>query len=581
MLQSLWGSKLPLRLLKSIYRRLLALLLHCVKHPIKTFFFIVKAYLLLMLFALCLAFSVGSFAQEQTLQCLDGGTLIDYDGQMVCYVPAEISESCPLVGAQNWPDSANTNGSKHVSPIPQNYSNSQCPPSSGNIVYSGCTVTINYDYQLPENCSLTPFSVTMTYYSSTTTTNMSDNQPTPVTSVNSYTNTQTNVVAMWGPRQESPTCPPESAPLLSSMGELPDGTKICFKPAETPPCDCSDLTGSNPQGINYFYAANGTYSQANPPNCISRDDNENGDIPSCNCKLIATKWSSADVNINGTIYQRWQPIPDQNGVTGVFTGGQCDESEKDTPPDTPEKCYQLGNGQNFCLEDPDQKCAKIDGIMTCESGCGTVNGEFFCFENDDLEEPLPDPDDNITDPDTPLNNMVKRDFKDVLGGTESRLDILSRLMSDIKTNTSKGDSDLAAKQDATNRLLKEISDKLDEESDDETPTNPQPTYNTDKLEEFVNPNDWGEKNFRTVAVAFKDRIMQTPIMQTVQNFFNVALSGTCPTWQTTVNMPFGGTFDININQLCSEAMTNIWPSIRAIIVLIFTFLAFKVAFTNE
>lgn len=579
MLQSLRGSKLPLRLLKSIYRRLLALLLHCVKHPIKTFFFIVKAYLLLMLFALCLAFSVGSFAQTAPLNCEPGETPLDSVGG--CGIlSSEMSCQIDSMNGKSYTGSVIYRGNKiaeYTEALSAYDRDDPVPPSCG----PGQYVKQTYTHDAEFSCSEAAFgasSFTKAYVitsTTVTTSNSCNNTSEPSTTVNTR-NYSMFYQLSWSDEVQCP----DSHPIGPVQYEL---NNYCYRlpEPEPEPCDCSDLTGSNPHGINYFYAANGTYSQANPPNCISRDDNEDGDIPSCNCKLIATKWSSADVNINGTIYQRWQPVPDQNGVTGVFTGGQCDESEKDTPPDTPEKCYQLGNGQNFCLEDPDQKCAKIDGIMTCQAGCGTVNGEFFCFENDDPEEPLPDPDDDITDPDTPLNDMVKRDFKDVLGGTESRLDILARLMSDIKTNTSKGDSDLAAKQDATNRLLKEISDKLDEEGDDETPTNPQPTYNTDKLEEFVNPNDWGEKNFRTVAVAFKDRIMQTPIMQTVQNFFNVALSGTCPTWHTTVNMPFGGTFDININQLCSEAMTNIWPSIRAIIVLIFTFVAFKVAFTNE
>ena len=561
MLQSLRGSKLPLRLLKSIYRRLLALLLHCVKHPIKTFIFVVKAYLLMMLFALCLAFSFGSFAQTaDELACASiAGTYVNH------------SVLGPICGAsvplEQMLDAKCSGGI---------ISSTRVTGRTNEELVSECRAHIDAELG-PINCISEKTETSTGYRYKRSVDWLNPGAECSTTNKYSYTSGISDVKTI-----ESFSCPPDGAPELT--GPYRDGDNaMCYTsvPTNQEPCDCSDLTGSNPQGINYFYAANGTYSQANPPNCISRDDNENGDVPSCNCKLIATKWSSADVNINGTIYQRWQPIPDQNGVTGVFTGGQCDESEKDTPPEMPEKCYQLGNGQNFCLEDPDQKCAKIDGIMTCEAGCGTVNGEFFCFENDDPEEPLPDPDDEITDPDTPLNNMIKSDFKDVLGGTESRLDILARLMSDIKTNTSKGDGNLAAKQDATNRLLKEISDKLDDEGDDEAPTNPQPTYNTDKLEEFVNPNDWGEKNFRTVALAFKDRLLEAPVMQAVQGFFDVALSGSCPTWQTTVNMPFGGVLNINIDQLCSETMNNIWPAIRAIIVLIFSFLAFRVAFTNE
>lgn len=563
------GLKLPHRLFTALYRRIISALLHCVKHPVKSCLFLLKAYFLLMLFAFFLAFSFGSFAQDSSLTCPDGGTLRDYGGQMVCSVPAQYG--IVWTATRNGRTATGTSSLSAYTNFVDGYKDVVNGTCFNNVTQESGNTVVN---------SLPPSAADITNATNRQSAFSAAFDAKQTCTVGPQTsNLRIDGVSI-SPGAPSYQCPPDNSPdFLSMGGTAPD--VFCWKPAEIPPCDCSDLTGSNPQGINYFYAANGTYSQANPPNCISRDDNEDFDIPSCNCKLIATKWASSDVNINGTIYQRWQPIPDPNGITGVFTGGQCDESEKVTPPDTPEKCYQLGNGQNFCLEDPNQKCAKIDGIMTCEAGCGTVNGEFFCFENDDPDEPLPDPDDNITDPDTPLYNMIKSDFKDVLGGTESRLDILARLMSDIKTNTTKGDSNLAAKQDVTNRLLKEISDKLDEQGDDEAPTNPQPIYNTDKLEDFVNPNDWAEKNFKTVALAFKDRLLEAPVMQAVQGFFDVALSASCPTWQTTVDMPFGGSFNINIDQLCSDTMNNIWPAIRSIIVLIFSFLAFRVAFTNE
>ena len=91
---------------------------------------------------------------------------------------------------------------------------------------------------------------------------------------------------------------------------------------------------------------------------------------------------------------------------------------------------------------------------------------------------------------------------------------------------------------------------------------------------------WEQKNFQTVATAFKERMQQAPVINAVQQFFEVSFSGSCPTWSTSVGMPFGGQFDINIDQLCGDAMTRIWPAIRAIIILIFSFLAFRVAFTN-
>lgn len=564
-MQSLRGLKLIHRLLTALYRRTIALLLHCLKHPIKTIFFIIKAYLLLMLLALCLAFSFGSFAQDATEQyvCLDGGILTDYNGQMICYEGSPSGELYKFDYGQKKSSHAKACDSAAAG-LASSYQNTPT------IRYSngGGTLTYGSDPARPSCAMRLNFSVIV---NDGTGQNWNDGY---------HTHTDTTIEIYPGENY----CPPDTSPEFNIMGDL-NGIKICYKAADAPPCDCSDLTGSNPQGINYFYATPGVYSQATPPNCINRDDNEQSALPNCDCKIIATKWASAEVNINGTMYERWQPVPDQNGVTGVFTGGQCDAAEKDTPPDEPERCYQLGNGQNFCLEDPDTKCARIDGILTCDSGCGTVNGEFFCFEdNTDPDNQTPDePNDTITDPDKTMGDMIKSDFKDVLGGTESRLDILASVLRNVNDDNNKNDSLIQSKLDATNRLLKEISDELKEqgEEEEETPTNPQPDYNTDKLEEFVAPNNWSEKNFRTVATAFKERMLQTPVMQAIHGFFDVALSSTCPTWQTTVEMPFGGSLDINIDQFCSDAMAGIWPYIRAIIILVFTFLAFRVAFTNE
>jgi len=88
-------------------------------------------------------------------------------------------------------------------------------------------------------------------------------------------------------------------------------------------------------------------------------------------------------------------------------------------------------------------------------------------------------------------------------------------------------------------------------------------------------NDWSNRNFGTVMKAASDGILQQPVFSAVGRFFTASFSGACPSWSVSV---WG--FTIVIDQLCSETFQQVLPAIRAVILLIFAFFAFRVAFLD-
>lgn len=157
------------------------------------------------------------------------------------------------------------------------------------------------------------------------------------------------------------------------------------------------------------------------------------------------------------------------------TVGGCEPPEPD--------CIISGNGMEVCKEDPNEKCDSTEQngqtvYFNCEAGCGFVNDQFLCTTEPDSDGEIPDlsdcfkvgsswacpsdpptPDDNIDDPQKPINDMTKGDFKQVQRGVETRLDGTNKLLGDIAgigKATGEGIEDLNAKALAANKKLDDI-----------------------------------------------------------------------------------------------------------------------------
>ncbi|WNO61090.1 virulence factor TspB C-terminal domain-related protein [Rheinheimera sp. MMS21-TC3] len=165
--------------------------------------------------------------------------------------------------------------------------------------------------------------------------------------------------------------------------------------------------------------------------------------------------------------------------------GLCDEEcEKDDFGNCivpPEDCFLTGSGSEVCYADPNEKCdvESVNGepvYSNCESGCGFVGenlDNFICADKPDLPSlddciittngyacpsDIPEPNDDITDPDKPNSDMKKRDFKDVLIGVETRQDATNKLLSEQIKRDQDNTNKLAGKLDIGNKALKGIED---------------------------------------------------------------------------------------------------------------------------
>jgi hypothetical protein len=236
---------------------------------------------------------------------------------------------------------------------------------------------------------------------------------------------------------ESASCPPMGAPdLTGSHGE--GENHICFSSVPSPqPQDCPTEPGPNP----IFYIG----QQGGGTACIEED---NGSI----CPYVE------DPNTPGY-------------YTADFANPQSCAGQQPEEPDLKPDCTEGGNGMTVCKADPDDKCTvNSTGLLSCEANCGYINGQFYCPSEPDIPE-IPDPEisDDIQDPNKPMGDMVKQDFKDVLVGAETRLSSIKKELEDVQISNDKNTDKLSdkltglgAKVDQVNRNLVGIQGTLDD-----------------------------------------------------------------------------------------------------------------------
>jgi hypothetical protein len=75
--------------------------------------------------------------------------------------------------------------------------------------------------------------------------------------------------------------------------------------------------------------------------------------------------------------------------------------------------------------------------------------------------------------------------------------------------------------------------------------------------------------------SFKNRVSASALGSSASGLFTVTLSGSCPSWVIPAT---DWTPSLTIDQICSPAMTDIWPFIAAILLATATFFAYRIAF---
>ncbi|HGF7227514.1 TPA: hypothetical protein AB5B86_002916 [Vibrio cholerae] len=123
----------------------------------------------------------------------------------------------------------------------------------------------------------------------------------------------------------------------------------------------------------------------------------------------------------------------------------------------------------------------------------------------------------------------------------------------------------------SNTTLSDINDKLEEISTPDAPTEVKADY-SEKFK-VVDP---ATRNFSTVLKSHVDQMKNTDMYQSLSGFFSVSFNGDCSpiTFDFTV---YSESFNISIDPFCN---LTIWPYIRAVVMCVFGFFAFRVGFDN-
>jgi hypothetical protein len=516
--------------INAVLGKLKRLAIHIIKHPLGSIWWAVKMYFALMFFSLFVACSFGAFAQT-----------LPYDPTDYRVATLKQKWCSDIVTTQcaTTPEKAvDIEANRQILAMTKTTSTTKSTGIKLSLdVQSGVTTAsgaLSYRLERQE--------LQLNYA-----TNQWEWQPlSPINNVMS--------IGVHRVTPDSYDCPPDGSDEYNIGPVIVDSQRRCYKP--------KPLENTCFQDPKYSLASQFHFSQSDAGKgsvCVTAD---NGD--SCPFKELAGG--------NG-IFQ-----PD------IENTGLCTDSPSDPtpPPVPPNECTTTGSGFKVCKNDPNEKCtANSTGALTCGSSCGYVNGEFMCFTQKDPivdpnkpdPDPRPDADDNISDPLKPISDLLKSDFKDVQKGVETRLDGLATDLSNMtkaqEFAANKADKSAGQSNKLLNSINQNTANTVEElkklgQSGGEVGSIVKPELN-DK-------NDWSTRNFGTVLKEKGDALMAIPIMQSISGFFDVGFSGTCPTYSVNVWV-----FEININQFCSPEVQALFPYIRAIVLLMCSFFAIRVA----
>lgn len=527
------------RLLKYFFTKLKQLAWHIVKHPLGSLFWVVKAYLALMFLSLFVACSFGAFAQTGTPIAPTGSepakkTLVVncqafYNSEMLGTYTGETFAKCyeaasPSIRAKiKLPQATVIVDAFPLKRTTTNSFESLPSPAVG--------------YRVIEK------SVEQICYATPQGTLACDSKP-----ETTHTYMIAGTVNESG-SSESYVCPPDNSPI-HTVG--PDLNNRCHLP--TPKPQKCWPTGGDWSLMPLYHFSDSASSQI----CAENDKGE-----SC-------AWKKASKGVF---------VPDPQSPL------DCDNTPPEPPPPPP-TCSTSQNGLKACKADPNERCSKNGSAFSCDTGCGYVNGNFVCFDYPDEKEPDPvtpdktplkPTDDNITDPNKAISDMIKGDFKDVLRGAESRLDnvIIS------SENTQKTNEALLNALNASNRQsnrhlssidenTRAIKDNTSKIADSLTVKGDTGPIETPELDD--ERNNWETRNFGTVMKEQGNKLMDLPLFKSVDGFFDVSFGGSCPTYSVSVWV-----FEVNIDQFCSATMMALWPYIKAVVLLVCAFFAVRIA----
>ncbi|NQZ89069.1 MAG: hypothetical protein HRT54_15945 [Colwellia sp.] len=184
-----------------------------------------------------------------------------------------------------------------------------------------------------------------------------------------------------------------------------------------------------------------------------RDGSGNGEIDSCFDPAQLNQNDSCDANSGDEFLSI--PVTTSTGCYAAADGSQCkynatqfngveayamdlegdcysdndlpaiDGTPADVPQSQDDNCSSWGGNGMVCPENPEDVC---DANGNCQEGCGTVNGVYACFDNDNDSDGVPDyidPDidgdgiPNSEDPDEDGDGIYNENDTDTPNGTSN------------------------------------------------------------------------------------------------------------------------------------------------------------------
>lgn len=297
------------------------------------------------------------------------------------------------------------------------------------------------------------------------------------------------------------------------------------------------------------------------------------DPTSCSTDTIAGGpvnggWGTGVYDVQGCAYSCGTNYSKLDGSTSLYDAQECigtgqpySSDDPDDYPDAPAECT-VRSADGSCLDMAQQP----GGSCPAGTTYGEVNGSQVCVPSGDSTDPL--------DPGTQGKNGQGGSEPTDLGTGNGESDGTngggtSENGSSTTTGTETGTTECTSTTNESGTTTQSCTTTggSTEETDYGTVTTPAIGEN-----QFYKPID---KTAESVVGNFKNKVMDTPIVSSVDGFFEVQLSGSCPTW----TIPGVWVFDpMPIDAQCSAAMANIWPFIAAILIATCGFFAFRIAF---
>jgi len=358
------------------------------------------------------------------------------------------------------------------------------------------------------------------------------------------------------------SCPPDGKPEFTSGPKLINGQQVC----ETLPITCkmgeiktvSQSTGAeickeNCASVAGQGLADAAYNQAFLPSAT------------------VTCYGSCSVISQGTTVE--MPLSGFTMVGDIqFTGDKCPVTFPETGDgqpvynDQPESSDETTAAQDQ-LQNASSSATSTDNAISGATGTADLNQVV-----DKIAEASNAQIKAMSEQNAAMGKVIEGVGKDIQGA--------------IKQSGGGGGSGASMGQLATanaikegNATLQEISDKLDEQQDPEPPVKPGTDLEADATA-IHEANDWGQRNFGTVLTANADRFKALPVFSLPSTFFNANIAGgSCPSYTGSFTL-FGATTYVSFDAFCSQTIMSVMPYIRAVVMMLFGWLAWRIAVGN-